>query len=327
MNFQGPVLPETMRAVTMNGFGPPETLQLRDVPLPPRRMDNDVLVEVHAAGVNPFETKIRRGFLQQLFPHGPEHVLGSDIAGVVADVGFDVFEFQPGDRVWGLVDTLRSGGYAEYIAVNHLLLRPTPDNLTFEEAAAVPMAGSTAWFALVNRADVQPGQRVLIHAGAGGVGAFGIQIAKHLGAWVATTCSAEKADFCRSLGADQVIDYQARDFRQAVQDIDVVLDPIGGETNLKSYEVLKRGGTLLVILRGDQVEMSNRERLMEEHGVNTHVVAFSAAPQILDLMKPLFENGTLRVPLETVLPLERAAEAHRMMESGRTKGKVVLKVR
>jgi NADPH:quinone reductase-like Zn-dependent oxidoreductase len=327
MDFGGPALPQTMRAVTMEGYGGPDTLTLRDVPLPPRRMDNDVLVEVHAAGVNPFETKLRRGFLHQLFPLSPNHVLGSDIAGTVAAVGFDVHQFQPGDRVWGLVDTLRSGGYAEYCAVNALLLRKMPENLSFEEAATVPMAGSTAWFGLVNLAQVQPGQRVLVHAGAGGVGAFGIQIAKHLGAWVATTCSAEKADFCRELGADQVIDYRAGDFRDAVRDIDVVLDPIGGETNLKSYEVMKPGGTLLVILRGDQVEMSNRERLMAEHGVNTKVVAFSAAPEILDLMKPLFEAGVLKAPLQTVLPLDQAAEAHRMMESGRTKGKVVLKVR
>ena len=124
-----------------------------------------------------------------------------------------------------------------------------------------------------------------------------------------------------------MIDYQTCDFREAVSDIDVVLDPIGGETNLKSYEVLKTGGVLLVVLRGDQVEMSNRERLMAEHGVQTKIVAFSAAPDILDRMKPLFEDGTLRVPLATVLPLEQAAEAHRLIETGRTKGKMVLKVR
>lgn len=327
MNFDGPVLPKTMRAVTMDAYGAPETLTVREIPLPQRRVDNDVLVEVHAAGVNPFETKLRRGFMHQLFPLAPGHVLGCDLAGTVADIGFDVHQFQPGDRVWGLVDTLRSGAYAEYCAVNALLLRKMPENLSFEEAATVPMAGSTAWFGLVEMAKLQAGQRVLVHAGAGGVGAFAIQIAKHLGAWVATTCSAEKADFCRELGADQVIDYRNDDFCDAVQDIDVVLDPVGGETNLKSYRVLKRGGILLVVLRGDQLEMANRARLMDEHGVVTKVIAFSAAPDILDQMKLLFEAGVLKAPLQTVLPLEQAPEAHRMMESGRTKGKVVLKVR
>lgn len=320
-------LPESMRAIQMTGHGPPEVLQLAQVKLPPMRRDNDVMVAVHAAGINPFELKLRRGWLAPLFPLDPGHVLGCDVAGTVAAVGFDVTEFQVGDRVYGLIDALRSGSYAEYTAVTSYLVRKVPDNLSFEEAATVPMAATTAWYGLVDMAEIGPGSRVLVQAGAGGVGSFAIQIAKARGAWVATTCSAANADYVRSLGADQVIDYTTQNFWEELSDIDVVLDVIGGDVALYSYKVLKRGGTLLIVLRGDEVEMSNRHRLMAEYGVTTKVVAFSAQPQILDLMRPLFENGTLNPPAIRTFPLEAAAEAHALLEPGHIRGKAVLKVR
>ena len=322
-----PVTQGTMRAVVMESFGPPEGLAVREVPKPRLQPHNDVLVEVHAAGVNPFETKLRRGWFQGMFPVEPPHVLGQDVAGVVVAKGFDVSEFEVGDRVWGLLDPVRPGTYAEYVAATSYLTRRMPANLSFEEAAAIPMAGCTAWFGLVDLANVGPGSRVLIHAGAGGVGSMGIQIAKQRGAWVAATASARNLDYVRSLGADQVIDYQAGDFADGLSDIDTVLDPVGGETNQRSYPVMRRGGTMLVVLRGDQLEMANRDRLQAEHGVTTKIVAFSARPDILDQMRPLFESGALRAPVETVLPLEEAAEAHRLSETGHTRGKIVLKVR
>lgn len=322
--FEGPA---AMKAVRMREYGPPETLELVEAPLPERRPDNDVLVEVHAAGVNPFETKLRRGWLQMLFPLQPGHILGNDIAGVVVDKGFDVSEFEIGDRVYGLIDTLRPGGYAEYAAVSSYQLRRMPANLSFAEAAAVPMAACTAWYGLVTLGGLAPGKRVLVQAGAGGVGSFAVQIAKAHGAWVAATCSAANADYVRSLGADQVIDYTAGNFCDGLSDIDIVLDVIGGETNLACYKVLKPGGVLLVVLRGDPVEIGNRARLMAEHGVTTKEVAFSAQPQILDELRPLFESGTIRPPNLTLLPLDQAAEAHRRAESGHTRGKIVLQVR
>ncbi len=322
-----PKLPETMQAIAMAGYGEPDVLQLQTVPLPPMRRDNDVMVEVHAAGVNPFEAKLRRGWLRMLYTLEPGTILGKDVAGVVAAAGFDVHEFAPGDRVWGLIDTMRPGAYAEYTAVTAYALRKMPANLSFEQAAAVPLAGCTAWFAMVEMANVQPGQRVLIHAGAGGVGSFAIQIAKYLGAWVATTCSAGNADYVRSLGADEVIDYAAEDFRTRLSDIDVVLDTIGRETNHRSYEVMRRGGTLLSVLRGDPMEIENRERLMAQYGVTTKVVVFSMQPDILDKLAALFESGALQVPALTVLPLAQAAEAHRQIDTGHTRGKIVLKVR
>jgi NADPH:quinone reductase-like Zn-dependent oxidoreductase len=322
-----PVTQGTMRAVVMESFGPPDGLAVREVPKPPLMPHNEVLIEVHAAGVNPFETKIRRGWFQGMFPVAPPHVLGTDVAGVIVAKGFDVSEFEVGDRVWGLLDPAKPGAYAEYVAAPSYLVRRMPANLSFEEAAAIPMAGCTAWFGLVDLAGVGPGKRVLVHGGAGGVGSMGVQIAKARGAWVATTTSTRNLDYVRELGADEVIDYTAGDFAAGLSDIDVVLDPIGGETNLRSYPVMQRGGTMLVVLRGDQVEMANRDRLQAEHGVTTKVVAFSAQPEILDRMRTLFEGGQLRAPLETVLPMERAGEAHAMSETGRTRGKIVLKVR
>jgi NADPH:quinone reductase-like Zn-dependent oxidoreductase len=316
-----------MRAICLAGYGEAEQLQLRDVPLPKMAPHNEVMVEVHAAGVNPFDMKLRRGWLHQLFPLPDGHILGMDVAGVVAQTGFDVSELEVGDRVWGLLDPMRPGSYAQYVAAPSWTLRRMPANLSFEEAASVPMAGCTAWYGLVDLAGVSAGQRVLVHAGGGGVGSFGVQIAKHFGAYVIATASAEKADYVRSLGADEVVDYRAGDFCEQVRDVDVVLDPIGGETNLKSYGCMKRGGTLLVILRGDQVEMENRERLMAEHGVTTKVVAFSARPDILDQLRPLFEAGALKPPQMTQFPFEQVADAHRQIDTRSTLGKVVLKVR
>ena len=319
--------PRTMRAVRMRDFGTPDTLAVEEIPVPERRPDVDVLVEVHAAGVNPFDTKIRRGWLRGLFPHAPGHVLGCDVAGVVVDKGFDVSEVEVGDRVYGLIDALKPGAYAEYAVVNSYQLRRMPSNLSFEEAAAVPMAACTAWYGLVTLGGLAPGKRVLVQAGAGGVGSYAIQIAKHFGAWVATTCSAENADYVRALGADQVIDYKAQDFCAELSDIDIALDVIGGQVNLDCYKVMKRGGVLLVVLRGDPVEIGNRERLMAEHGVTTKIVAFSAQPQILDELRPLFESGAIKPPAIKVLPLDQAADAHAQAETGRARGKIVLKVR
>jgi NADPH:quinone reductase-like Zn-dependent oxidoreductase len=222
---------------------------------------------------------------------------------------------------------MRPGAYAEYVAAPSYLVRRMPENLSFEEAAAVPMAACTAWYGLVDLAGVGPGKRVLISGGGGGVGSYAIQIAKHFGAWVAATASPDKADYVRSLGADQVIDYKSTAPCDAVRDIDIVLELIGGETHQACYESMRPGGTMLVVLRGDPIEIQNREARQQKHGVTTKIVAFSARPDILDQMRPLFESGALKPPHIDVLPLEEAVEAHRRVDTGRTRGKIVLKVR
>lgn len=323
---EGPKLPETMRAVLMTGYGGPEVLQVGEAPLPSFAPHNEVLIKVEAAGLNPFEAKLRRGWLAQMFPLEFPRILGCDVAGTIAAKGFDVSEFEIGDRVWAMTDAMRPGTYAEYVAAPSLLARRMPANLSFEQAAAVPTAACTAWYGLKTLGGLQAGQRALIHAGSGGVGSFAIQIAKHFGAWVATTASATNADFVRGLGADEVIDYAAHDFRERVRDIDIVLDVLGGEVGQRSYEVLKPGGTMLVVLRGDQVEMQNRAANTAKYGVTAKVVAFSAQPEILDAMRPLFESGALKVPLDRVWPIDEIAAAHGSLDAGHARGKTVLRL-
>ncbi|MEM1103680.1 MAG: NADP-dependent oxidoreductase, partial [Pseudomonadota bacterium] len=291
---------------------------------PPMALHNEVLIDVRAAGVNPFDCKIRKGMFERIFPRPFPLVPGTDFAGVVVEKGFDVSELEVGDKVYGLLDPGRFGTYTERTVSLSYAVRRMPSNLSFEEAASIPMGAVTAWFALSNVAGVSKGRRVLVHGGAGGVGSAAIQIAKHFGAWVATTCSERNVEYCRSLGADEVVDYAATDIREALSDIDVVLDPIGGETNLKSYEVIRPGGVMLVILRMDPIEMKGSPALCEKYGVTRKEVAFSAQPEILDLMRPLYEASVLKPTVSEVLPLEEAAAAHAQIETGHTRGKIVL---
>lgn len=320
----GPDLPQTMRAALLTGYGGPEALKPADVPLPSHAPHNEVLIEVKAAGLNPFEAKLRRGWLAGLFPLPLPHVLGTDVAGVVVRKGFDVSELEVGDRVYGLLDPMRQGSYAQYVAAPSYLVRRMPANLDFAAAAAVPMAACTAWYGLVTLAGIGPSSRVLVQAASGGVGAFAVQIAKAHGAWVAATCSEANCGFVESLGADLVIDYASQNLAESVSDLDVVLNCIGGETALESYQVLKRGGQLLIVLRGDMVELKARHEMMAQYGVTTREVAFSAQPEILDQLRPLIEAGTITVHLERSLPLEEVAEAHALLDAGRRRGKLVL---
>lgn len=320
-------LPTTMRAAVLNGYGGPEQFSIETVPVPAMMPHNEVMIAVHAAGLNPFDAKLRRGWLAGLFPINFPHIPGCDVAGTIVAAGFDVTEFAVGDRVYGLIDCMRPGAYAEYAVAPSYLMRRMPANLSFAQAAAVPMAACTAWHGLINLAAIQPGARVLVQAGSGGVGAFAIQIAKAHGAHVTTTASAAAADFCRSLGADAVIDYAAQDFTQAGRVFDVVLDVIGGDVGQNSYKVLKPGGTLLVVLRGDGVEIGNRAANMAEHGVTARIVAFSAQPDILDQLRPLIEAGRITVPLAATVPLADVAAAHAAIDAGHARGKTVLTVR
>jgi len=323
---EGPDLPQTMRAALLTGYGGPEMLKVADVPLPSYAPHNEVLIEVKAAGLNPFETKVRRGWLAGLFPLALPHVLGTDVAGVVVRKGFDVSELEVGDMVYGLLDPMRQGTYAGYVSAPSYLLRRMPSNLGFEQAAAVPMAACTAWHGLVTMAGIGPGSRVLVQAASGGVGAFAVQIAKAHGAWVAATCSAANREFVESLGADLVIDYAAQSLTDAVSDLDVVLNCIGGESALESYKVLKRGGQLMIVLRGDMVEIKARHQMMAEYGVTTREVAFSAQPKILGELRPLIESGTIRVEIEASIPLEHVVEAHGKLDAGGRRGKLVLEM-
>ncbi|NEQ25679.1 MAG: NADP-dependent oxidoreductase, partial [Microcoleus sp. SIO2G3] len=231
-----------MKAVRIHSHGGPEVLHYEDAPRP-IATEGEVLVRVHAAGVNPFDWRVRSGEIPKTSQL--PMILGWDVSGVVEEVGSGVTNFKVGDAVYALPNYRRQGAYAEYIAIDATEVAAKPTSLTHILAAAVPLAGLTAWQSLFDAAELKPGQTVLIHGAAGGVGSFAVQFAKLKGAYAIATASARNQEFLRELGADKVIDYQATRFEEVVGDVDVILDLIGGETQERSWQVLKQGGILL----------------------------------------------------------------------------------
>ncbi|MEU8470032.1 NADP-dependent oxidoreductase [Streptomyces sp. NPDC029006] len=306
-----------MRAVVVEQWGGPENLVEREVERPEPGL-NEVLVRVHAAGVNPVDWKTRAG--GALVEWGAVPAVGWDVSGTVAAVGPGVGVFRPGDEVFGMpLFPRQAGAYAEYVVAPARHLAPKPASLTHVEAAALPLAALTAWQALVDTADVRPGERVLVHAAAGGVGHLAVQIAKARGAYVIATASAGKHGLVRELGADEVVDYRAVRFEDAVSGIDVVLDGIGGETAERSLRVLRAGGRLITLPGPDDVPAAR-------DGVRA--VWMLVEPDHLGLREiaALVERGALRPVVGTVIPLAQAAKAHEIGERGRTTGKIVLTV-
>ncbi|MGW6917080.1 NADP-dependent oxidoreductase [Kitasatospora sp. NPDC054939] len=313
--------PATMLAVRQDVLGAPDVLRPTRLPRPVPG-PSEILVAVRAAGVNPTDWKHRA---EPLFLDRLPLVLGWDVSGVVAAVGFGVTLFAPGDEVFGMLPYPHGvGSHAEYVTGPARAFAHKPEGIDHVHAAAVPLAALTAYQALVDTADLRPGQRVLIHAAAGGVGHFAVQIAKARGAYVIGTASAPKHDFLRSLGADEVIDYRTTDFTAAVRDVDVVLDPLSGDTRTRSLEVLRPGG-LLVSIRaggGGPEEAGRAARL----GVRVTTMLVEADRAGMQAIAALLADGLLRPHVEAVFPLERAAEAHARGEGGRTSGKIVLSV-
>nr|WP_198151347.1 NADP-dependent oxidoreductase [Kibdelosporangium sp. MJ126-NF4] len=311
-----------MRAISQDVVGGPEVLT--EVVLPrPEPGPSQVLVRVHAAGLNPTDWK-HRG-LQDLFLGEPPFVLGWDVSGVVEAVGMGVTLFKPGDEVFGMLPYPHGvGSFAEYAVGPTRAFARKPPSLDHVQAAAMPLAGLTAWQALVDTAGIQAGQRVLIHAAAGGVGHFAVQIAKARGAYVIGTASAGKHEFVRRLGADEVVDYREVDFTDVVSDVDVVLDAIGGEYTVRSLRVLRRGGLLVTFaLRG-------QEALAEQaaqRGVRAERLLVEADHAGMAAIAALAESGQVRPEIAATFPLAEAAKAHALGETGRTAGKLVLVVR
>ena len=308
----------TMRAI---GLGDPDGLVEITVDRP-EPVPTEILVKVHAAGVNPTDWKSRRTGGLKLWNDPP--ILGFDVAGVVEEVGFGVTLFRPGDEVFGMPWFPRqAGAYAEYVTAPSRHFARTPAGLPLTDAAALPLVSLTAWQALVDTADVRPGQRVLIHAAAGGVGHVAAQIAKARGAYVLGTARAAKHDFLRGIGVDEPIDYTAVDFASAARDVDVVLDTIGGDYAERSLRVLRPGGTYLSIVAGidDGLSAAASARRLRaafvlvepDHGALTEIAA-------------LVGRGDLTVTVDAVLPLADAAKAHELGGSNRTTGKLVLRV-
>ena len=235
-----------MKAFIVDRYGSSDNVRAAEIPDPEVR-ENDVLIQVHAAGVNLLDSKIRNGEFKQILPYRLPVILGNDVAGVVVRAGSRVRRFKPGDEVYARPGKDRIGAFAEFISIREDDLALKPEQLTMEEAASIPLVGLTAWQALIERGNLKKGQKVLIHAGSGGVGTFAIQLAKHVGATVATTTSAANADLVKRLGADVVIDYRRDDFGSLLYDYDVVLNSLDNETLKKSLRVLKPGGKLISI--------------------------------------------------------------------------------
>ncbi|MZE73814.1 NADP-dependent oxidoreductase [Streptomyces sp. SID5789] len=310
----------TMRAIGQDVLGGPEVLKEVRSPRPEPR-PNEVLVRVRAAGVNPTDWKHRAngGFLGE-----PPFVLGWDVSGTVEAVGIGVAAFAPGDEVFGMLSyPFGHGSHAEYVTAPARAFTHKPAGIDHVQAGALPLVSLTAWHALVERADVQPGQRVLIHAAAGGVGHVAVQIAKARGAHVIGTASAGKHEFLRSLGADETVDYRETDFTEAVKDVDVVLDTIGGDTSLRSLRVLRPGGVVVSILPvGSDEFFEEAGRL----GVRAVRMLVDADRTGMEAVAGLVEAGKLKATIEKTFPLAEAAEAHALGETGRTTGKIVLVV-
>ncbi len=333
-----------MKAFILESYGANRALQLADVPEPQLR-DDEVLVQVHAAGVNQLDSKIRDGQFKLILPYRLPLILGHDVAGVVVKAGPSVRQFKPGDEVYARTDDFRIGTFAEFVPVKESSLAPKPKGLTMEEAASIPLVGLTAWQALVETAKLTKGQRVFIQAGSGGVGTFAIQLARHLGATVATTTSAANFELVRSLGADVVIDYRTQDFEDVLHDYDVVLNSQDGKTLGKSLRVLK-GGAKLISISGPpdpafgrniaapafvrlvmRLLSSGIRRRARGRGIDYSFLFMKADGGQLREITRLIEAGAIRPVVDKVFAFESTNEALAYAEGGHAKGKVVIKIR
>ncbi|MDX3452146.1 NADP-dependent oxidoreductase [Streptomyces sp. ME02-8801-2C] len=331
-----------MRAFTVERYGGKAGVRVGEVP-DPEVGANDVLILVRAASVNPLDRMIRDGEMKTILPYRVPFVLGNDLAGVVVEVGAAVTRFAVGDEVFARPDKDRIGTFAELIAVHQDDVAIKPATLTMEEAASLPLVALTSWQALVERAQVKPGQKVLVHAGSGGLGTIAVQLAKHLGAYVATTTSTANVDLVKGLGADVVVDYKKEAFETVLRDYDVVLDSLGGDTLAKSLDVLKPGGKLIsvagppdaalarelganVVIRLVMSALSLRiRRSARRRGVTYSFLFMKASGDQLRELTPLFEAGTIQPVVDTVFPFVSAREALEYLEAGRAKaGKVVV---
>jgi NADPH:quinone reductase-like Zn-dependent oxidoreductase len=309
-----------MKAVRMHGYGGPEVLKYEDAPRP-EPAESEVLVKVHAAGVNPVDWKIRAGYMRAYRDYPLPFILGWDFSGTIDRLGRGVTNaWKTGDEVYARPDIGRNGAYAEYIAVRASEIQLKPKSLDHVHSAAIPLAALTAWQAIFDAAQLRAGQRVLIHAAAGGVGTFAVQLARWKGAHVIGTASKANHDFVKQLGADQVIDYQTARFEDAVRDVDVVLDAMAGETRDRSWQVLKKGGILVSILGQPSQEDAAR------HGVRGAGVFVQPNPAQLQELANLADTGKLRPVIDTVLPLAEAPRAHEMNQTLHTRGKIVLRM-
>jgi len=309
-----------MKAYLLYEAGGPDKLTLGEVHKPALKND-EVLIKVKAIGINPADTIYRDAFITALFGKERPVILGWDISGEIIEKHNHTDGFELGDEVLALLPNAH--GYAEFVAVNVAVLAHKPKHISFEEAAAIPMAGLTAWQPLTHGMNIQKGDKILIHGASGGVGHYAVQIAKHLGAEVIATSSGRNREFIISLGADKHIDYQTQDFREVVKDVDFVFDTIGGETLEHSIDVTKPGGTVISILA---LTNENIKSKAKEKNVNLSLWGMRPSREDLRAIANLMSKGVIKSCIAETYPFTAMAEAHAQIETRRTAGKIVVKV-
>lgn len=332
-----------MKAFIIDRYGKKEAGRIAEMPEPEVR-DNDVLIKIQAASINPLDSKIRRGEFKLILPYRLPLILGNDMAGTVVRVGARVRNFKPGDEVYARPDDDRIGTFAEFIAIKESSLALKPTNLSMAEAASLPLAALTAWQTLVETAKLKTGQKVLIHAGSGGVGSVAIQLAKHLGAFVATTTSTANIAWMKALGADVVIDYKQQDFATLLRDYDLVLNSLGNDELHKSLQVLKPGGHLVsisgpptpafAVARGlawplrqvlSLLSVGIRKKAKKNGGEYTFVLMRADGAQLREITS-LVESGAIRPVVDRVFPFQETHRALAYVDGGHAKGKVVVEM-
>ena len=315
-----------MKAIAIQEFGGRDKLKVLDLPVP-EVGPQDVLIQVKAAGVNPVDWKIREGFLRDLLPHHFPVILGWDAAGIISQVGSDVTRLKVGDEVYAYcrMAVIQHGAYAEWISLPETNVSVKPKNVSFEEAATIPLAALTAYQSLFEAAGLQQGESVLIHAAAGGVGGFAVQLARHRGAKVFGTASPGNHEYVKGLGAELVIDYNTQDFRQVVRSVrpggvDVVLDCVGGDVVEQSLDILNSNGRLVTIAESGLVKK------LRAQGVNAHFVFVAPSSSQLDEITTLTESRKIHTHISSRFSLVEAAKAHELIESQHVRGKIVLTI-
>ncbi|CAG0991039.1 MAG: NADPH:quinone reductase [Candidatus Methanoperedens nitroreducens] len=311
-----------MKAAQIKNYGGSEVVKINNAPKPSVSRGR-LLIEVHASGVNPVDWKIREGYMKQMAPLQFPATLGGDFSGIVAELGEDVSGFEKGDEIYGQASITRggSGSFAEFATADVNTAAHKPKNLSHVEAAALPLTGVSAWQALVDHIGLSRGKKILIHGGAGGIGTIAIQLARHLGAYVAATAGAKDLQYVKELGADEAIDYKNQSFENMLHNYDAVYDTVGGETYVKSFRVLKKGGIIVSMLE------QPRSELMEQYGVNAIGQFTQINSERLSKVAELADKRVIKVHVDKTFPLEQAGEALEYLQSGHPRGKVVLKMK
>ncbi|MBI4287479.1 MAG: NADP-dependent oxidoreductase [Chloroflexi bacterium] len=310
-----------VKAAQIGRYGGVEVVEITDGAPKPALAAGRVLIEVYVAGVNPVDWKIREGYLKQMLPLQFPATLGGDFSGVVAGVLDGAAGFKEGDEAYGQASVLSGGSFAEFTTADIKATARKPASIGHVEAAALPLVGASAWQAIVEHIGLSRGQRVLIHGGAGGIGTMAIQLAKHLGAYVATTATTGDKPYVKGLGADEVIDYEKYSFEDLLRDFDAVFDTVGGETYGRSFKVLKRGGIIVSMLE------QPRPDLMQQYGVRAVGQYTQVTNDRLSKLAELVDRGVIRVHIDRTFRLDEAAKALDYVRYGRPRGKVVLKVK